>query len=143
MNGEVVEQKLFGIVTEYVGSEFPISGGVYYRGLRPIQDNVSDYKEDAVIAFLTGTTSDVQNGTCLVNVYVPDIAGAKSGIYYKDKERCAQIAEKLEKFPAFANAHDKDLFFKQRDMIATLKEDEINQHFVSLKMEFKVLNENY
>ena len=121
----------------------PIGGRVYYRGLRPISTNNTSYAEDAIVAFLTGTNGDIQNGTCLVNVYVPDLQGGKSGVYYKDKKRCIAIAEKLELFPDYATKHDGDIYFKQSDMIATLAEEEINQHFVSLKMEFKVLNEHY
>lgn len=143
MNGEVIEKRLYDLVSQYVGGEMPIGGRVYYRGLRPICTNPTAYKEDAVVAFLTGTSGDIQNGTCLVNVYVNDIQAAKSGLYYQDKKRCREIAELLELFPDFANRNDADLYFKQSDMVATLAEEEINQHFVSLKMEFKVLNEHY
>ena len=64
-------------------------------------------------------------------------------MYYKNKTRCEEIAAALDKFPAYATQHDKDLYFKQSDIIRTEAEEEIRQHFVSLKMEFKVLNENY
>lgn len=142
MNGEVLENRLYAIAKAFNDSELNVSGNVYYRGLRPIQKNASSYKEDIVVAFLTGDGEDVQAGTCLVNVYVPDVQ-AGSGMYYTDKARCALIAESLEQFPKFANQSDKEIYFKQKGMIATLAEEEIKQHFVSLKMEFKVLNKNY
>ena len=141
MNSDVVEKRLFDAVSEYVLNHMPIGGRVYYRGLRPIA-KAGDFEEDAVVAFLTGVNGDVQSGTCLVNVYVPDTQ-AQSGTYYTNKLRCAEIAELLEDFPDFANHLDKDLYFKQSDMIFTMAEEEIAQHFVSLKMEFKVLNEHY
>ena len=143
MNGEVVEKRLFDLVKSFVSTKMTICGGVYYRGLRPMQPNATSYGEDAVVAFLMGTSRDVQNGTCLVNVYVSDIAGAKSGVYYADKTRCTEIAERLESFPDYANKNEQDLYFKQSSMIATIAENDIHQHFVSLKMEFKVLNEHY
>ncbi|MBR1525197.1 MAG: hypothetical protein IJ640_00865 [Prevotella sp.] len=142
MNSETIERRLFVVANAFVGKHMPIKGNVYYRGLRPISPNQSDYQEDAIVAFLAGTSGDVQKGTCLLNVYVSDTQ-APSGMYYKDKTRCEEIAAVLEKFPAFANSKDEDIYFKQSDMIRTIAEEEIHQHFVSLKMEFKVLNENY
>lgn len=142
MNGETLEKKLYNIANEFNKRKLNVDGNVYYRGLRPIQKNASSYKEDIVVAFLTGEGTDVQTGTCLVNVYVPDVQ-ARSGIFYADKERCAVIAESLEQFPMFANQSGDGVYFKQRGMIATFAEENIKQHFVSLKLEFKSLNKNY
>ena len=142
MSSETVEKRLFDITKAFVENVFPIGGKVYYRGLRPIATTPSEYEEDAVVAFLTGAHGDVQKGTCLVNIYVSDMQ-AGSGMYYEDKVRCEEVASALETYPAFANQYDLDLYLKQSDMIVTIAEDEIKQHFVSLKMEFKVLNENY
>ena len=143
MNSETIEKHLHDLVTAFIKAGYvTISGKVYYRGLRPICKNTDDYQEDAVVAFLAGKNGDVQKGTCLVNIYAKD-THAPSGMYYKDKTRCEEIAAALEKFPTFANGNEKDIYFKQSDMILTVPEEEIHQHFVSLKMEFKVLNENY
>lgn len=143
MNSETIETHIRDIVEEFIKDKYlTIGGKVYYRGLRPICENPSSYPEDAVVAFLTGTSGDIQNGTCLVNVYTNDIK-APSGMYYKNKTRCEEIAAALDLFPAYATQHDKVLYFKQSDIIRTVAEEEIHQHFVSLKMEFKVLNENY
>ena len=142
MNGEALEKRLFDIAKEFSEYELDIEGGVYYRGLRPIQSNASSYKEDVIVAFLAGDGSDLQSGTCLVNVYIPDIQ-AGSGVFYANKERCAEVAELLETFPMYARQSDREIYFKQKGMIATFAEEEIHQHFVSLKMEFRVLNNNY
>lgn len=142
MNSETIETRLRDVASAFIGTQTPISGNVYYRGLRPISKNQSNYQEDAVVAFLTGKNGDIQKGTCLLNVYVSDVL-APSGMYYKNKTRCEEIASALENFPDFANRNEKDIYFKQSDVILTIAEEEIHQHFVSLKMEFKVLNENY
>lgn len=142
MNGEKIEKVLYDIAKSFNIKFLDVSGGIYYRGLRPTEKNVSLYKEDIIIAFLTGTSGDIQSGTCLVNVYIPDIQ-AKSGIFYADKQRCEYIAGELEQFPKFANKNEYGIYFKQSDMIYTFAEESINQHFVSLKMEFKALNKNY
>ena len=142
MNGETLEKRLYDIAKSFNKSVLNVGGNVYYRGLRPIQKNASSYKEDIVVAFLTGDGSDLQKGTCLVNVYVPDVQ-VGSGMFYTNKERCAVVAEALEQFAVFANQSGSDIYFKQNGMIATLAEENIRQHFVSLKLEFKVLNNNY
>lgn len=142
MNGEKLEKVLYDIAKAFNTDYLNVGGGVYYRGLRPFHDNISSYQEDIVIAFLTGTSGDIQKGTCLLNVYIPNVQ-ANSGIFYQDKQRCAAIAEALESFPKFANDNADGIYFKQSDMIYTFAEENINQHFVSLKMEFKVLNNNY
>lgn len=141
MNGEAIEKKLYDLAKSFNDEYLHVGGGVYYRELRPMQKNASSYKEDIVIAFKTGDGSDVQNGTCLLNVYISDIQ-ASSGMYYKNKERCIEVAEMLEQFLKFAN-ENADIYFKQDGMIYTISEESIKQHFVSLQMNFKVLNENY
>ena len=143
MNGEVVEKRLFDLVELFLREHLSIRGRLYYRELRPICSDPTKYEEDAIVAFLTGTSGDIQEGTCLVNVYVKDVQAAKSGMWYKNKARCSEIAEALELFPDFATKNDSDIYFKQSEMIATLEDAEIHQHFVSLKMKFKVLNEHY
>lgn len=142
MNAELLEKRLYELVKSFNDWHLDVEGSVYYRGLRPIQTNASSYKEDIIIAFLAGVGNDLQNGTCIVNVYIPDIQ-AQSGIFYKNKERCIEVATLLELFPNFANQNEDEIYFKRSDMIVTLQEEEIHQHFVSLKLEFKVLNENY
>ena len=142
MNGEVLEKRVFDIAKQFNTDYLNVSGGVYYRGLRPSEKNISSYKEDIVIAFLTGDGTDIQKGTCLVNVYIPDVQ-ASSGLYYADKERCIEVATELESFPKYATLNDKSIVFAQSGMIATFAEESVRQHFVSLKLEFKVLNNNY
>lgn len=142
MNGELFEKKLYDIAKAFNTSVLNVKGNVYYRGLRPIQKNISSYKEDIIVAFLTGDGTDVQEGTCLVNVYIPDIQ-TRSGMFYANKGRCLSVAELLEGFPKFANMNDDEIYFSQSGMIATFEKESIRQHFVSLKLKFKVLNKNY
>lgn len=142
MTSDALEIVLFDCLKQFVLEELPIKGRVYYRGSRPIQANPSDYSEDAVVGYLTGVGADVIEGTCLVNVYVKDII-ASSGLPYKDKVRCVEIADKLMLFPSFANKAQGSVYFNRREVIETLAEESIKQHFVSLKMDFKVLNQYY
>lgn len=141
MNGEAIEKRLFDLAMSFNDAHLHVDGGVYYRELRPMRKNSSSYKEDIIVAFKTGNGEDIQSGTCLLNVYIPDIQ-ANSGMFYKNKERCIEVANILEQFHKFAN-ENADIYFKQDGMIYTIAEESIKQHFVSLQMNFKVLNENY
>lgn len=142
MTSDELEIVLFECVKSFVGEQMPIGGKIYYMGSRPIQANATDYQEDAVVGFLTGRGADVIEGTCLVNVYVSDTL-TPSGQYYKSKIRCVEVAQLLMQFPSYANKAQGQVFFDRREVIATLAEESIKQHFVSLKMDFKVLNQYY
>lgn len=143
MNGGKLEQIIYERFKSFVKDNMPIGGKIYYRGLRPIQENSSSYKEDAVIGFLTGVGGDLQEGSLVINVYVPDVLGAKSGLYLMNKSRCDAVADALEKFVSYVNSKGCEVFLKQSEMIYTFAEEAIRQHFVSLKLDFKVLNTNY
>ena len=125
-----------------ISFNLPISGGVYIRGFRPLQnEQEASPKEDIVVAVLTGTAGQMQKGSCVVNVYVPDIL-APSGVYYKDKGRTDQIEKWMEGVPK-ALSQRGDIYFARSAMILTLQEESIHQHFVSLKMDFTLLNEDF
>lgn len=116
----------------------PITGKVYYDGTRPMQNDIeSSNKEDIIVKVVAGTFGQIVNGSCVVNVYVPDIV-TSSGARMCDRKECDKIAKWLEKVPKTLNK-DNDVRFEQTDMIMTLSDAPIRQHFVSLKMDFKVL----
>ena len=135
---ELTGQEIEDIVYRKVKAlSLGINGGVYERGTRPF-DSTS---EDCVISFLNGTANQVQIGEVIVNIYVPDLI-LGDGLSYKDTNRCKQIERLLVGLPEELNA-DSQFVFTKSGMICTLEEPSIKQHFVSLKMRFKILNENY
>ena len=127
---QMIEDELYSMVRGFC---LPISGGVYKRATRPYNSK----EEDCVVAFLTGGAKQVQEGTVLINIYVPDII-AGDGQAYKNTTRCAEIEKSLVGFDTLLNTKS-DIYFKTEDMIKTIEEEDINQHFVSLKLRFKVL----
>ena len=114
-----------------------INGKLYKRGTRQPDSK----KEDAVIAFLAGTSSQVQEGDVVLNVYVPNLKG-KDGVDYCDIVRCQQIEQMLVDIPDWLTKQG-DIKFETNGMICTIEEPNINQHFVSLKMRFKVLTSKF
>lgn len=134
MTGGEVETYLYNGVKTL---EPPITGKVYYRGMRPLQNDKDSDKEDCVVAVTTGTGLQVERGTCVVNVYVPDIR-VPSGAYMRDKGRCDIIEKWLDGVPRRLTAMG-DVFFERQSLILTLEEPALREHFVSLKMDFRLL----
>ena len=138
MTGGQLETILYNALKTMV---LPINGEVYYSGMRPTQNGNDQNKEDIVVRSLTGDNKQVQKGSCLVNVYVPDITVA-SGAVLKDKRRTDALEQWAATLPTvFTKA--TGILFRPSGMITTLKEPDIKEHFVSLKMDFKLLNEHY
>lgn len=121
--------------------DLPVTGEVYYKGMRPLQNGDDPGKEDIVVAVLTGTAGQIQKGSCVVNVYVPDTQVA-SGAFLWNKRRTDEIERWLAALPRELTRRS-GILFKPSGMIATLAEEKVKEHFVSLKMDFKLLNADY
>ena len=121
--------------------DLPVTGEVYYKGMRPLQNGDDPGKEDIVVAVLTGTAGQIQKGSCVVNVYVPDTQVA-SGAFLWNKRRTDEIERWLASLPKELTRRS-GILFKPSGMIATLAEEKVKEHFVSLKMDFKLLNADY
>lgn len=128
--GQNIEDYIYNKVK---GLKLSIKGKTYKKGMRPM----SSQTEDCVVSFLSGTAEQIQKGFVVVNVYVNDIIGS-DGMYYRDIKRCdtmesvlAGIVDKLNK--------QGEIYFSKDGMVVTLPEEDLKQHFVSLKMKFKVL----
>ena len=138
MTGGEIEKVLYQCVK---AMDLPVTGEVYYKGMRPLQNGDDPGKEDIVVAVLTGTAGQIQKGSCVVNVYVPDTQVA-SGAFLWNKRRTDEIERWLASLPRELTRMS-GILFKPSGMIATLAEEKVKEHFVSLKMDFKLLNADY
>lgn len=118
----------------------PISGSVYFKDMRSRQGRTDGDLEDCEVMVLTGKGLELLEGTCVVNVYVPDTLTA-SGLYLRSKRRTDAIEKWLEGVPMAIR--DGSLYFSRDGLITTIAEPDTHEHFVSLKMKFKVIEENY
>lgn len=136
-----LEDLLYRKVNDFlIENGSPINGKVFKKGMRITDSKPNSNKEDAVVGVLTGKGGELQKGTCYVNVYVPNKMVSK-GRYLEDKQRCLTISKLLDALPAYLRKGES-VYFSKTDMIVTLEEPQLNEHFVSLKLEFKVL-QNY
>lgn len=118
-----------------------MTGSVYKRGLRPMQNEQDEHLVDAVVGVISGNGEEVQKGTCVVNIYVPDVLTA-TGEYLEDKSQTYQYAVALEQLPRAFRKNNKQVYFSLSEQVAVLAEPNTHEHFVSLKMDYKVLQEN-
>lgn len=130
-----LESLLFEKANKYIAGS--INGKVYKSGLRPMVETPNLHKEDAVVGVLTGTGNELQKGSCYVNVYIPD-KEVNGGLYLADKSRLSAIASLLDSLPAEFRK-DERVYFQKSDMILVFEEPQLREHFVSLKLDFKVL----
>lgn len=134
-----LESFLYDNVKSAIGSS--ILGNVYKSGMRPIYEPMTSHKEDAVVIVSTGTHAQLQKAVCLVNVYVPDVI-VSDGRSLEDKVRCGEIANLLKTLPSLLTKA-ADGRFVQTDMLLTIEEPDTKEHFVSLKMDFMTIQDNY
>lgn len=119
-----------------------LSGSVYYRGMRPMQNEQGAVKkEDTVVAVITGNAKQLQKGSCVVNIYVPDTQTA-SGAWMRTKGRTDTVEAWANTLPKQLSRRG-DILFEKSGMVMTLQEEATHEHFVSLKMDFTLLNESF
>jgi hypothetical protein len=115
-----------------------LSGGVY-RGTPESSYRPRDsQKEDAIAIFTAGKPGQVQTGAITVNIYVPDIDPYNNGIFAEDGKRTAEIEQLAQEWvdSLIDNVYTYD--FEQSDTIYTEAEPKINQHFVVVKLKYKL-----
>ena len=131
ITGQILENYLFERIRSL---SLPITGKFYKRGTRPMGSK----KEDCVVGFISGNSNQIQEGECVVNIYVNDIM-ARDGQYYKDFSRCVELEALMVAIPGELNTLG-NIRFEKSDIVRTFEERDLNQHYVSLKLKYKHLN---
>lgn len=126
-----IEQDIFNVLESFFSGV--IGGTVYMQGCRPLDAAT----EDVVIAVTSGNADQIQIGRVRINIYVSDIDN-NSGTPVPNKGRI----QELEKFDsavvvALNTALFEEYEFYLFEMTDTVKVEEINQHFVNIKLEFE------
>ncbi|MCL1932845.1 MAG: hypothetical protein FWF53_03385 [Candidatus Azobacteroides sp.] len=113
-----------------------ISGGVYKYGTRPRDSK----KEDIIVKFVSGSGGEdpIQSGTVVVNIYVPDLDPYENGVSVRDISRCTEIENAANDWVKSLTANKSNYLFRTVQTIYTEEAAEINQHFVSVKLRFRL-----
>ncbi len=127
--GGEIEKDIYDLLRK--GIKAKIKGDVYLRGTRPLNSS----NEDAIISFMTGLDNQLQTGVVNINIYVPNIDNGSSALV-KNIKRCIELERYMlrliEEWSVKSEYH-----FSLGQTIHTFSEDEINQHFINVKIKFK------
>ncbi|MCC8036706.1 MAG: hypothetical protein LIP02_01000 [Bacteroidales bacterium] len=118
------------------GSELAteISGKVYRNGLRPRDSRL----EDAVVIFTTGLPDEIETGVVTVNIYVPDIDPYENGVLVEDGERTETLEILAQGWVDSLLGSGTNYVFELRQTIYTEAEPDIKQHFVVVKLGYRL-----
>lgn len=114
-----------------------ISGAIYRDGLRPRDSRL----EDITVAFVSGLTNQIQTGVIALCIYVPDIDPFGNGILVEDGARTDALARVAQSWLDGNPAADTNYLVTQQATITTLPAADINQHFVSVMLQYRLFNE--
>lgn len=111
-----------------------VSGDVYRNGYRPRDSRL----EDIVVIFTTGLPDEIQTGVVTINVYSPDIDPYGNGVLVEDGERTEALEILSQKWVDSLLGSGKNYVFKLKQTIYTEVEQDINQHFVVIKLGYRL-----
>lgn len=114
-----------------------ISGGVYRQGMRPRDSR----KEDAIVIFSTGIPGQIQEGSVVINIYVPDIDPWGNGVFVENGARTEALEWAAQEWVE-SLTYDRSIYkFRLQQTIYTEDEPSIKQHFIVVKLAFKLVTE--
>lgn len=128
--GQQIEDDVYNLLIDSPLSSM-ISGAVYKFGLRPM----NSLAEDAVVQFVTGLDGATQEGSLVVNIYVPDVEVFDDGVYRRDIARCTQI--EIESSTWVESLPVGEYIFSTAATTQTFQEESIKQHFISIRLKYK------
>lgn len=111
-----------------------VSGDVYRNGYRPRDSRL----EDIVVIFTTGLPDEIETGVVTINVYCPDFDPYGNGVLVEDGERTEALENLSQKWVNGLLGSGTNYVFKLRQTIYTEAEQDINQHFVVIKLGYKL-----
>jgi len=129
LTGTDIEQDFYNLLRG--GSlDNVLSGSIYKSGMRPLGST----QEDVVISFLSGVSNQVQTGIVIINTYVPNQANG-----LKNTNRVKELETEINNWIALFNNQKYEIELDKT--IQVFAEPDINQHFISTRLRFKLLIE--
>ena len=107
-----------------------IRGTVYRSEMRPT--DATD--EDLIVKFLAGTDEQIQRGTVILNLYVPDI-NFKDGRKVADKKRIGVLQAMILDF--IETCDDTDYWITSDGTPYSTMNPDIEQHLIVARLKFQ------
>ena len=132
--GQEIEDDVY-LLLKNSNTETFIKGGIYQHGDRPYESK----EEDAVIKFVAGLSdASPQTGIVVINIFTHDNK-IKEGFYSKNTVRCREIEKEAKKWVDTLDTIPTDYAFYLAQTIQTFPEEAIHQHFVSIRLKYKLV----
>lgn len=109
-----------------------ITGNIYRKGYRPRDSR----QEDIIVIFTTGIPDEIQTGVVTINIFIPDIDPYGNGVQVEDGERSEALEALAQRW--VDNLSGTNYLFELQQTIYTEAEPEINQHFVVVKLRYRL-----
>ena len=113
-----------------------VSGKIYRKGYRPLNSQA----EDITVGFVTGVVGEIQEGVVVINVYVADIDAIGNGTMVENGARTTEIERLADDWVQSLTASRSDYLFELSQTIYTEAEREVRQHFVSIRLNYRLYN---
>lgn len=107
-----------------------IRGTVYRSEMRPA--DATD--EDLIVKFLAGTDEQIQRGTVILNLYVPDI-NFTDGRKVADKKRIGELQEMIYDF--IETCDDTEYLIETDGTPYSTMNTDIEQHLIVARLKFQ------
>lgn len=109
-----------------------VTGEIYRKGYRPRDSR----QEDIIVIFTTGIPDEIQTGVVTINIFIPDIDPYGNGVQVEDGERSETLETLAQRW--VDSLSGTNYLFELQQTIYTEAEPEINQHFVVVKLRFRL-----
>lgn len=110
-----------------------IKGDVYRPEMRPADAQT----EDLIVKFYTGIDGQIQVGTIIIDIYVPDIPFGKDGRKVADMERIGELQELIQQF---VNENENTEYLMETETSPyTMAVEGIEQHCIKARIKFNRL----
>lgn len=106
-----------------------IKGKVYRDEMRPANAK----NEDLIVKFYTGVDGQIQTGTVIIDIYVPDIANG-DGRKVKNSPRIAELQRFILEF--IENNENTEYQMETELSPYTIPSEEIEQHEIKTRIKF-------
>ena len=116
---------------------YRLSGDVYPEDCRPFDST----EEDATIVVTSATAGQIQSGRVRINIYTNDINNG-SGRYVPNIARLSEIAKWGEEMVDILSFDISDYTFDIAQAPQMVADEEIQQHFVSIVLDFRRITFN-
>lgn len=110
-----------------------LRGSLYRSEMRPANAD----GEDLIVKFLAGTDEQIQSGTVLLNLYVPDVE-IDGGRKVADKNRIGELQRLILDF--VEDCDDTDYWIKTDGTPYSTYNPDIEQHLIVTRLKFQRLS---